>query len=104
VRSSSGESVDLARRALGLLAAVWDGRFGRYHPGLERLGEPDFQELSELGCCPELRDGIQFFECRRERIGKTPDGSRPELLVFRLEVEVVYGASQVLGCLQFALD
>jgi hypothetical protein len=50
-------------------------------PDLERLGEPGFQELAQLGCRLELWDGIEFLECGRERIRKTPDRPRPEFLV-----------------------
>jgi len=46
---------------------------------------------------------IQFFECGRECIGKTPDRARPELLVLRLEVEVVNRPDKMLRRFQFAL-
>jgi hypothetical protein len=36
-------------------------------------------------------------------IGKTPDRSRPEFLVLRLEVQVVHGACEVLGSFEFTL-
>ena len=55
-------------------------------------------------CGFELRDGVQFFECRPKRTGRTPDRSRPELLVFRLEVEVMEPAGEVLRSFEFALD
>jgi hypothetical protein len=32
----------------------------------------------------ELRDGFQFLERRRERVGETPDRSRPEFLIVLL--------------------
>src|SRR5258707_1029266 len=51
---------------------------------LERLGEPGFQELAQLGCHLELWNGIEFLECGSERIRKTPDRPRPEFLVLRL--------------------
>jgi len=72
--------------------------------GLERLREPGLQELAQLRRGLELWDGVQFFECRRERIGKTPDRPRPEFLILRLEVEVMYGASEVFGSFESALD
>jgi hypothetical protein len=34
----------------------------------EQLREPAFQELSEFGYRLKLRNGIQCFECRSERI------------------------------------
>src|SRR5205807_3622629 len=70
---------------------------------LERLREPAFHEFPQLGRGPELWDRIQFFECRRKRIGKTPDRSWSEFLVFRLEVQVVHGAGEVLGSFEFTL-
>jgi len=72
--------------------------------GLERLGEPVFQEFPQLGCRFELRDGIQLLERGCERIGETPDGSRPEFLISWLEVEVMHGAGKVLWNFEFALD
>src|SRR5216683_5805292 len=54
---------------------------GRYTPRkLERLREPGFQEFAQLGRSLELWDGIQFLECRGERIRKTPDRSRDDHL------------------------
>jgi len=47
-----------------------------------------FQELTPLGCQLELRDGIEFLECRGEGIRKAPNGPRPEFLVLRFEVQV----------------
>ena len=45
-----------------------------HHPRvLERLGEPSFQELAQLGRRLELRNGIEFLKCGSERIRKTPD-------------------------------
>lgn len=51
-----------------------------------RLREPTFQELSQLRCGSELRDGIVFLECRCEYIRETPDRSWPESFISRLEV------------------
>jgi hypothetical protein len=73
-------------------------------PPLERLGESSLQEFSQFRRSLELGDGLQFLECRRERIGKTPDGSRPEFLVLRLEIQVMHGAGKVFRGFQFALD
>src|SRR5258708_5618484 len=70
---------------------------------LERLGEPGLQEFAQLGRRLELWDRIQFFECRRKRIRKTPHRSRPEFLILRLEVKVVHGSGEVLGGFEFTL-
>ena len=58
---------------------------GRAEPPFrsERLREPRFQEFSQLRRRPELRDGIQFLECGRERIRETPARPRSEFLVLR---------------------
>src|SRR5260370_7575427 len=61
------------------------------------------QELAQLGCRPELRDGIQFLERRSERVGEAPDRAWPEFLVLRFEVEVVDRSSQMFRSLQLAL-
>src|SRR5208337_5672385 len=45
-----------------------------------------------------------LLECRSERIGETPDRSRPEFLVLRLEVQVMDGAGEVFGSFESALD
>jgi hypothetical protein len=68
------------------------------------LREPSFQELSQLRRGPELRDGVQFLECRSKRIRKTPDRPGPEFLILRLEVEVMDCARQVLWSLEFPLN
>ncbi len=78
---------------------------GRHHPfELKRLEEPGFQEFAQLGRRLELWNGIEFLECRGERIGETPDRSRLEFLVLRLEVQVMHGAGKVLGSFESALD
>src|SRR5258708_34542832 len=61
-------------------------------------------ELGRVGWGLELGDGIEFLERRRERVGKTPDGSRPEFLVLRLEVQVMHAASEMFGSFQLPLD
>jgi hypothetical protein len=71
--------------------------------GLERRGEPGLQEFAQLRCRLELWDGIEFFECRGERIREAPDGPRPEFLILRLEVKVMNSASKVLGSFEPAL-
>jgi len=83
-----------------------DGRGGPAVPPipLEQLGESGFREFSQLGCSLELWDGLQFLERGSQRVGETPDRSRPEVLVFRLEVEVMHGPGQVFRSLQSALD
>jgi len=68
----------------------------------ERLGEPSLQKLSQLRRRLELWDRLKFFECGCERIRQTPDRARPELVVFRLEVEIMHGPREVFGSLQFA--
>ena len=62
------------------------------------------QEFTHLDRGFELRDRIQFLERRRERIGKTPDRSRPEFLVLRFKVQVMYAAGEVLWGFQPPLD
>jgi hypothetical protein len=54
----------------------------------------------QLGCRPELADGIQFFEYRRECIRKTPDCPRLEFLVLGLEVQIMHGSGKMLWSLQ----
>jgi hypothetical protein len=71
---------------------------------LEGLQEASVQELSELCCRPELRNGIQFFEGGRERVGQTPDRARAKFLVLRLEVEIMHRPRKVFGSFQFAFD
>ena len=66
--------------------------------------ETVLQELSQLCRRPELRDGIQFLERRRERVRKTPDGPRPEFLILWLEVQIMHRPGQMFGSFQFALD
>src|SRR5712692_2814977 len=76
---------------------------GRYTPRkLERLREPGFQEFAQLGRSLELWNRIQFLERGSERIGEAPNGSRSQLLVLRLEVEVVHGVGQVVRSFQLA--
>jgi hypothetical protein len=62
---------------------------------LERLGEPSFQEFTQLCGRLELWDRLQLLERRSERIGKAPDRPRPEFLILRLEVRVVHRTSQM---------
>lgn len=70
---------------------------------LERLGESSLEELSEFSCCLELRNRLKFFECRGKRDRETPNCSRPEFLVLRLEVQIMYRSGEVLWS-KFALD
>jgi hypothetical protein len=80
-------------------------RSGRYRYGSSKsLREAGLKKLSELRCCPELRDRIQFLERRRERVGETPDRVWSKILILRFEVQVVNRASEVFGSFQFALD
>src|SRR5258707_9145629 len=72
--------------------------------GLERLREPSLQELSKLRGCLELWDRLECLECRGERIRETPNGPRFELLVLRLEVEVVNRTREVFGGFQLGFD
>ena len=82
---------------------IWGGGpAGTAKCSLERLQEASFQELSELGGRLELWDGIQFLECRSERIGKAPDGSWLEFLVLRLEVQFMDGTGEVLRSFESA--
>jgi hypothetical protein len=64
---------------------------------LGRLREACFKEFTQLRCGPELRDGLQFFECGGKRIRETPDRPRPEFFVLRFEVEIMHGAGECLG-------
>jgi hypothetical protein len=54
---------------------------------LER--DPSLQELAQFRGRLELGNGGEFLERGCERIRETPDGSRPEFFVLRLEVQVV---------------
>jgi hypothetical protein len=46
-----------------------DRRPGRQrYPSLERLREPSLQELTQLRRGPELRNRLQFLECRGKRV------------------------------------
>ena len=83
---------DVGPRTWGSSLDIFIGHSSRLEKGgpagttliLERLRKPRLQELAELGCRLKLWDRIQLFECRSERIGKTPDRSRLEFLVLRL--------------------
>jgi hypothetical protein len=82
-----------------------DRRSGRHRYGSSKsLREPGLKKLSELRCCLELRDGIQFLKRRRERVGETPDRAWSKILILRFEVQVVNRGSEVFGSFQFALD
>src|ERR1700688_2111491 len=48
-------------------------RPGAPPPCPRTTGRPSFQELAQLGCRLELRNGIEFLECGSERIRNTPD-------------------------------
>lgn len=51
----------------------WGVAAGRAAQRLERLREPRFHELPQLGCCLELWNGIEVLERRGERVRETPD-------------------------------
>src|SRR5437879_7512337 len=70
----------------------------------EGLRESSLEELAQLSCGLELWNGIEFLECGSERIRKTPDRSRPEILVLRFEVEVMDAPGEMFRRFQFALD
>jgi hypothetical protein len=72
--------------------------------GARMIVKTGLQEFTQLDRGFELRDRIQFLERRRERIGKTPDRSRPEFLVLRFKVQVMYAAGEVLWGFQPPLD
>jgi hypothetical protein len=78
------------------------GGTDRRHVRLKGLRESSLQELSQFRGRLELRDRLQFFECRSESVRQTPDRPRAEFLVLRLEVQVMHGPGQVLWRLQFA--
>ena len=67
------------------------------------LSMDSFPRTRQIGSRLELRDWIELFERRRERIGKTPHGPQPNFLVLRFELKVMYGAGEVFGSLEFAL-
>jgi hypothetical protein len=73
-------------------------------PSARRSGTREGGRHAQLGCRLELRDRIQFREYRSERVGETPYRSRPELLILRLELEVMPGSGMVLGRFHFAFD
>jgi len=63
-----------------------------------------FEESPEPRGCPELRNRIEFFECRGERVRQAPHGSGLELLVLRIEIEFVHPPCQVSRNLQISFD
>ena len=71
--------------------------------GLERAWELGFQEFTQLGCRLELWDWVQFLERRSECVRETPDGSPPEFLILRFEVQVMYSSSKVLRRFELTL-
>ena len=79
-------------------------RPGPYRPTLERLREPSLEEFTEFRCRLKLRNRIQFLEGRSERVGETPDCTRLELVVLRLEVQIAHRPSKVLRSFQPSLD
>ena len=81
------------------------GRSGRHrHASSRSVREAGLKKLSELRCCPELRNGVQFLERRRARVGETPDRSRFKLLVFRFEIEIMHSARKMLWSFESVLD
>src|SRR5437899_6170394 len=70
----------------------------------EGVRDSSLEELAQLSCGLELWNGIEFLECGSERIRKTPDRSRPEILVLRFEVEVMDAPGEMFRRFQFALD
>jgi len=83
----------------------WEGRWPAGPPlQLERLLEPRLKEFPRLSSHLELRDGIQFLECRSECVREAPDRPRPEFLVSGLEVQIVHGAGEVFGSFESSVD
>src|SRR5712692_3889629 len=88
---------------------IWNyllGRAGRHYTEARtrlRTGPPG---IRPVGRSLELWNRIQFLECRGERIRKTPDRSRSELLVLRLEVRGVPTANHLepLQCVHFRVQ
>ena len=74
-----------------------------YRPKLERLRESSLQKLSQFRGHLKLRNRVQFLGRRLKGIRQTPDSSRPKLLILWLKVEIMHGASKVLGRFEFAL-
>lgn len=95
-----------SHRVRHLCARVHDASFvglrtGPREPNCENRASRNSPNLAVALNCG---DRVQFLECRGERIRKTPDRSRPEFLVLRLEVKVMHGAGKVLWSFQSAFD
>ena len=95
-----------SHRVRHLYARVHDASFvglrtGPRKPNCENRASRNSPNLAVALNCG---DRVQFLECRGERIRKTPDRSRPEFLVLRLEVKVMHGAGKVLWSFQSAFD
>jgi len=53
-----------------------------------------FKKAPQFRCCLELRDRIEFLERRCERVRQAPHGSGLELLVLRIEIQLVHSPRQ----------
>ena len=95
-KSVGGAKSSASRTPSGQKGVSKDRRFSRNrHRSLKRVREPSFQELAQLRCHLELRNGLQFLETRSERIRETPDRAWLEFLALRFEVEIVHRACEV---------
>src|ERR1700677_1392543 len=102
--SQASRKLSVRLSALRAIALVKnDGRPIPPH-ALERLSEPVLQEFAQFGRCLELRDRFQLLERRGERVGKTPNGPGPKLLILWLEIQVMHRAGQMFGSLELALN
>src|SRR5579871_3710390 len=70
----------------------------------EALVESGFEEAAQLSRCPELGNRVEVLECRGECVGQAPYRAWLELLVLRIEIQVVNAPSEVSRNIQLALD
>ena len=80
------------------------GRAGRYRHSPRKTGRSGNPETLPASPSLESRNRLEFLEGRREGVRQTPNGSRPELLVLRLEIQVMYGPCKMLWSFESALD
>ena len=74
-------------------------------PAVKRGAESGLSEKpGELGRGPVLGNRFEFLEGGSESVTEAPEGSRPEILVLRIEVAVVNYAVKVMGNFQSAFN
>src|SRR2546428_14106325 len=54
------------------------------------------EKRTELRRRFELRNGVELFERRGEGVRKAPPGARSELLILRIEIQVVHAPREML--------